>query len=77
MPLLDWMKSQGLSTKAAKQIRLGIATGEIIYNLYVNGECEAVKRAMIDASKAPKLTYEATLYTLTERLREARLTMSC
>ena len=67
----------GLTTKAAQQIRLGIVTGEIIFNLYVKGDCEAVRRAMIDASKASKLTYEATLYTLTERLRDARLTISC
>ena len=77
MPLLDWMKSEGLSAKAAKQVRLGIATGESIYNLYVKGECEGVKRAMVEASKTSKLTYETAIRILTERLREARLIIHC
>lgn len=77
MPAIDWLKKRGLSTKAAEQIRIGIATGEIIFNLYVKGECEAVRRAMIDASKAPKLTYEVTIQTLTDRLRSRGLTMQC
>lgn len=70
MGFVDMMKNRGISAKAAKQLRLGIVTGEIIFNLYVKGDCEAVRRAMVEASKAPKLTYEATLQTLTKLLHQ-------
>lgn len=70
MGFVDMMKNHGISARAAKQLRVGIATGEIIFNLYVKGDCEAVRRAMVEASKAPKLTYEATLQTLTKRLHQ-------
>lgn len=68
MGFVDLMKNHGISASAAKQLRAGIATGEIIFNLYVKGDCDSVRRAVVEASKAPKLTYEATLQTLTKRL---------
>lgn len=67
----------GLTTKVAKQIRIGILTGEIMYDLYIKGECECVKRAMVNASKTPKLTYEAAIRTFTKRLQETDLTIRC
>lgn len=75
MRLFNWLKKRwvergAISTGAAAQIRLGIATGELVYNLFVKNDTEGVGRAMYKAGKTPKLTYEATLRTLTKKLQE-------
>lgn len=71
MQLFDRLKRRkGISTQAAEQIRLGIATGELVYNLFVKNDTDGVGRAMYKAGRTPKLTYEATLRTLTRKLQE-------
>lgn len=62
------MRDRAISTRAARQIRMGIATGEIIYNLVVKGEKDAARLALYKASKTPKRTYVATLHTVGNRM---------
>lgn len=62
------IRDQGISTRAAGQIRMGIATGEVIYNLVVKGKRDAARRALYKASKTPKRTYVATLHTIENRM---------
>lgn len=58
------MRRRGISVRTAKQIRMGIATGEVIYNLVVKGERDAARLALYRASKTPKRTYVATIRTV-------------
>lgn len=58
------IKVRGISTKAAAQIRMGIATGELIYNLIVKDENLAANTAMYKAGRTPKRTYLATIRTV-------------
>lgn len=62
------VRDRGISVRAAKQIRLGIATGEVIYNLYIKNEIVAARLALIKASKTPKRTYIAAIHTLGNRM---------
>lgn len=62
------IRDQGISTRAARQIRMGIATGEVIYNLVVKGERSAARRVLHKASKTPKRTYVAALHTVENRM---------
>ena len=62
------VKGRGISTRAARQIRMGIATGEVIYNLVVKGDKDAARLALYKARKTPKRTYVATLHTVGNRM---------
>lgn len=62
------IRDQGISTRAARQIRMGIVTGEVIYNLVVKGERDAARRALHKASKTPKRVYVAALHTIENRM---------
>lgn len=62
------IRDRGISTRAARQIRMGIATGEVIYNLVVKGERSAARLALHKASKTSKRTYVAVLHTVENRM---------
>lgn len=62
------IRDRGISTRAAGQIRMGIATGEVIYNLVVKGERGAARLALHKASKTPKRVYVAALHTVENRM---------
>lgn len=62
------IRDRGISTRAARQIRMGIATGEVIYNLVVKGKRDAARHALYQTSKTAKRTYIATLHTLGNRM---------
>lgn len=62
------LRERGISPRAAKQIRIGIAMGEVVYNLYVKDEITAARLALIKASKTSKRTYLATLHTMANRM---------
>lgn len=62
------VRDRAISTRAARQIRMGIATGEVIYNLVVKGERDAARLALYKASKTPRRTYVATLHTVGNRM---------
>ena len=62
------IRDRGISTRAARQIRMGIATGEVIYNLIVKGKLGAARVALYKVSKTPKRTYVATFHTVGNRM---------
>lgn len=62
------IRDRGISARTARQIRMGIAAGEVIYNLFVKDEKGAARLALYKASKTPKRTYIATLHTLGKRM---------
>lgn len=61
------VRGRGISTRAARQIRMGIAAGEVIYNLVVKGEWDAARLALYKASKTAKRMYIATLHMVGNR----------
>lgn len=64
----DKIRERGISTRKARHIRMGIATGELIYNFVVKNDIAAARLALIKASRAPKRIYIATLHTLARRM---------
>ena len=57
-------RAQGISSRVAKQMRTGIAAGELAYNSKVKGDLKAARKIMWRVSKAPKYTYLSALHTL-------------
>lgn len=62
------MSERGISTRKAEQMRVVIATGELIYNFKVKDDIKAARRMLVDVSKAPKYTYLSALHTLAKHL---------
>lgn len=62
------IRDRGISARTARQIRMGIATGEVIYNLIVKDEKRAARHALYKASRTPKRTYIAALHTVGNRM---------
>ena len=61
-------RAQGISSRVAKQMRTGIAAGELAYNFKVKGDIKAARRVMLKASKSSKYTYLSALHTLANRM---------
>lgn len=67
MGLLNRIRER-LITRAYRQIRLGIAAGEVIYNFSVKNNNEAARQALVQASKTPRKSYEATMHIVAKRM---------
>lgn len=61
-------REHGISTRAAEQMRTGIAIGELAYNFKVKGDLKAARKVMWKVSKAPKCTYLSAIHALANRL---------
>lgn len=62
------IRDRGITTRNARRLRMGIATGELIYNFVVKEDIDAARLALIKASRTPKRVYLATLHTLAKRM---------
>ena len=61
-------RNHGISARLARQMRVGIAMGELAYNFKVKGDLKAARRVMLKASKQPKYTYLSALHALANQL---------
>lgn len=59
---------KAISTKRAKQMRIGIALGELAYNYKIKKQIGAAREVMLAAAAAPKYTYLSALHTLVNNL---------
>lgn len=57
-------EGKGISHRVARQMRVGIALGELSYNAKVKGDIKRARAIMVQASKAPKYTYMSAIHTL-------------
>lgn len=57
-----------ITARQAKDIRYGIAAGELAYSFKAKGDNEGAQRVMVCASRASKATYLAAVHTLAKRL---------
>lgn len=62
------MSDRGISSRRARQMRMGIAMGELAYNLKVKNDLPAARKVMLEASKGSKYTYLSALHTLANNM---------
>lgn len=62
------VRHKGITARKAKDIRYGIAAGELAYSFKAKGDTEGTQRVMTCVSRTNKVTYLAAVRTLTRKL---------
>lgn len=61
-------RDRTITARVAKQMRTGIALGELSYNFKVKGDLASARRVMLQASRSSKHTYLSALHALATKL---------